>query len=203
VKISLFGVLQDTISINRTRRSAALAAFAVGLAALPAAGSTPVAASHVEALSSGETTDISARRKARQSWRERRVRHRAARHHRSQRRHLRHRGNRVAGIAPDLRALIAELQARHGPGSVRVISGRDGRAYRRSCHPFGQAFDAHVSRAVLADLRSRRFGLITYSGAMNHVHVSSCAREAGLRAHKRVGGRNIFARYAARSRPGG
>jgi hypothetical protein len=207
--MSISGALRDVIPTSRANRLAAITAFAIGIAALPAIGAPAAASKTVDAAQPSETTDVSARRKLRRTaHKSRRVRHarvravRAvrARHARSHGDQAQHHGGREASIAPELRSLIANLRQRYGADSVRVISGRDGRAYARSCHPLGQAFDAHVSRAVMADLRSRHFGLITYSGGMHHVHVSSCAREAGLRAHKNVGGRNIFARYMGKMR---
>lgn len=204
--MSISGALRDVIPTSRANRLAAITAFAIGIAALPAIGAPAAASKTVDAAQPSETTDVSARRKLRRTaHKSRRVRHarvRAARarHAPSHGDQAQHHGGREASIAPELRSLIANLRQRYGADSVRVISGRDGRAYARSCHPLGQAFDAHVSRAVMADLRSRHFGLITYSGGMHHVHVSSCAREAGLRAHKNVGGRNIFARYMGKMR---
>jgi hypothetical protein len=100
-----------------------------------------------------------------------------------------------AGLAPALAQLVRDLRVRHGAASVRVSDGRShryvkdahGHDLRLSCHASGEAFDGYLSRAALADVRARKaFGLITYSGAMHHVHVSSCAREAGVRAHQVV-----------------
>lgn len=206
VTIKVSGHLHGIVATSRALRLASLTALAIGATSLPAGATKSVASKHTE-VTPVSNTDMSARRKVRskkvRSYERRRARHARVRHARRHAQHVRYPGGREAGLVPELRSLIADLQQRHGADSVRVISGRDSRGYRKSCHPSGQAFDAHVSRAVMADLRSRGFGLITYSGAMHHVHVSSCVREAGLRAHKQVGGRNIFARYMGRTRRGG
>jgi len=99
-----------------------------------------------------------------------------------------------AGLSRALTQLIASLRARHGAGSVAVISGKEFRTFKDkfgrnlvSCHADGEAFDAKLSAPARADVRARHeLGIITYSGAMHHVHVSSCAREAGIRAHSIV-----------------
>jgi hypothetical protein len=55
-----------------------------------------------------------------------------------------------------------------------------------SCHNRGHAFDAQLSAAARrAVMANKSLGVITYSGRMTHIHVSDCARERGLRAHKR------------------
>jgi hypothetical protein len=105
---------------------------------------------------------------------------------------------REAFLAPPLIQLIAELRSAHGAQSVRVSAGRSfryvrdgqGRALRLSCHAAGEAFDGYLSGAALAAVRAKKFyGVITYAGAMQHVHVSSCARERGVRAHMTVNAR--------------
>lgn len=207
VRMIVSKLRHDIVSTRRVCRVAALAAFAVGLATLPASNARSAISNAVQASTSHDTTEMSSRRKVRRVAHERRkvrrVRHARSRHARGVARSAEYRGGREASISQELRSLIADLRSKHGADSVRVISGRDSRGYSKSCHPLGQAFDAHVSRTAMADLRSRHFGLITYSGGMHHVHVSSCAREAGLRAHKSVGGRNIFARYMGRMKRGG
>jgi hypothetical protein len=207
VTVTVTNALHDIVSTLSAKRITAVLAFAIGLIVSPA-GATERAAplgAASEWASAGASTDLSARRKLRRYAHAHGHAYKRGRSYkRSRFRHAHHRGGpvtarrgagRIAGLAPDLRGLIADLQARHGADSVRVISGRDSRGYSRSCHPSGQAFDAHVSRAAMADLRSRHYGLITYSGGMHHVHVSSCSREAGLRAHKRMGGGAVYARY--------
>lgn len=95
-----------------------------------------------------------------------------------------------ASLSPKLRGVIAELRRTYGKTAVRNVGGaRRGNVIGTnmpSCHNGGHAFDAHLSaaarRAVIAD---QSLGVITYSGHMTHVHVSDCARERGLRAHKR------------------
>lgn len=108
----------------------------------------------------------------------------------------------TAGLAAPLQSLISELRSRHGAGSVRVISGRAHRYVRPgllSCHASGQAFDANMSAAALADVRGRRqFGLIFYSGSMNHVHVASCSREAGIRVNRATGSSRVATRRGTR-----
>jgi len=96
-----------------------------------------------------------------------------------------------ASLSPKLRGVIAELRRTYGKTAVRNVGGaRRGNiagTKMPSCHNGGHAFDAHLSaaarRAVMAD---KSLGVITYSGRMTHVHVSDCARERGLRAHKRT-----------------
>jgi hypothetical protein len=199
VSTSVSDTFHTIVATSRATQLAAVTALAIGATTLPAAGAKLVAVKHTEAAPVSETTEMAVRRMPpRMSPERRRVRHAKRWRSRGQVATAGRGGGREASLVPELRALIADLRQLHGADSVRVISGRDRRAYTRSCHPFGQAFDAHVSRAVMADLRGRRFGLITYSGGMHHVHVSSCAREAGLRAHKRVGSSNILARYMAR-----
>ena len=95
-----------------------------------------------------------------------------------------------ASLSPKLRGVIAELRRKYGNSAVRNVGGaRRGNVAGTnmpSCHNGGHAFDAHLSaaarRAVMAD---KSLGVITYSGRMTHIHVSDCARERGLRAHKR------------------
>jgi hypothetical protein len=95
-----------------------------------------------------------------------------------------------ASLSPKLRGVIATIRAQYGNGAIRNIGGaRAGNVAGTrmpSCHNGGHAFDAHLSAAALAYVKSRRdLGVITYSGRMHHVHVSDCAREAGGRWHKR------------------
>lgn len=89
-----------------------------------------------------------------------------------------------AGLSTNLRSVIAMLRAKHGRGAVTGVGGRGPRP-NVSCHPTGNAFDAHLSSAALRTVKARRdLGVITYSGSMRHVHVSDCARERGYRGHK-------------------
>lgn len=95
---------------------------------------------------------------------------------------------RVGGeksLSPKLRGVINHLRRAYGPSAVRNVGGRGGRP-NVSCHPSGNAFDAHLSAAARRYVMGRRdLGVITYSGRMSHVHVSDCARERGYRGHKR------------------
>lgn len=106
-------------------------------------------------------------------------------------------GNAESGLDGSLRGEIARLRALYGPGAVRVIGGA---AHRNvagtnmlSCHSGGHAFDGYLSAPAMAALRRSSFGIITYSGGHDHVHVSSCARERGLRAHNGGGVRTFSA----------
>jgi hypothetical protein len=95
-----------------------------------------------------------------------------------------------ASLSPTLRGVVATIRAKYGAGSIRNIGGARNTLVAGtrmpSCHNGGHAFDAHLSPAALAYVRSRKdLGVITYSGRMHHVHVSDCARERGGRWHKR------------------
>ena len=93
-------------------------------------------------------------------------------------------GGGEASISPKLRGVISHLRRAYGPSAVRNVGGRGGRP-GPSCHPSGNAFDAHLSAAARRYVMGRRdLGVITYSGRMSHVHVSDCARERGYRGHK-------------------
>ena len=93
-------------------------------------------------------------------------------------------GGGEASLSPKLRGVISHLRRAYGPSAVRNVGGRGGRP-GPSCHPSGNAFDAHLSAAARRYVMGRRdLGVITYSGRMSHVHVSDCARERGDRGHK-------------------
>lgn len=93
------------------------------------------------------------------------------------------------GLSPRMQRVVAKLRAKHGSASVQIVAGRSYRyvagTRRLSCHASGEAVDVQLSLGALRDVRAdRRLGVISYSGAMRHVHVSVCQREAGYRGHK-------------------
>jgi hypothetical protein len=92
-------------------------------------------------------------------------------------------------LSPKLRGVISTIRSKYGKGAVTGIGGARGGnvagSRMPSCHNGGHAFDAHLSGAARAYVKSRSdLGVITYS-RMGHVHVSDCARERGGRWHKR------------------
>lgn len=92
-----------------------------------------------------------------------------------------------AEAAGGLYGLMGELRARYGNGCCRVISGyRPGALVAgtnmRSCHATGQAIDVILSGPAKAHVLRTRFGIIRY--ASGHWHISSCARELGIRAFR-------------------
>lgn len=105
--------------------------------------------------------------------------------------------NAESGLDGSLRGEIARLRGLYGHSAVRVIGGASHRNVAGtnmiSCHSGGHAFDGYLSAAAMADLRRTSFGIITYSGGHDHVHVSSCPRERGLRAHNGGGVRTFSA----------
>ena len=98
----------------------------------------------------------------------------------------------TGGLSPRMAKVVADLRTKHGAASVRIIAGRSYRyvagSRRLSCHASGEAIDAYLSPDARADVRRNRLlGVITYSGAMRHWHVSVCRREAGYRGHQVIG----------------
>lgn len=92
-----------------------------------------------------------------------------------------------ASLSGTLRGVISTIRARYGNGAIRNIGGaRSGNVAGTSmpsCHNGGHAFDAHLSSAARAYVKSRGdLGVITYR--TGHTHVSDCARERGYRGHK-------------------
>lgn len=108
-------------------------------------------------------------------------------------------------LSSELRGVVADLRSRHGAGSVTVAHGYSYRrvrgSRRMSCHSTGDAFDGRLSAAALSTARANpRVGIITYSGAMHHVHVSVCARERGIRTHLVVNGSGVPVKYARKKK---